>query len=362
MDQALALATEAMEGLRPGEPSWVTAASLRLSCYRLRGDRETAGTLAEEVLPVVEATTEAPAAELIRIAIWLALLGLPGAAERFGACAEERLDESRPLDAPAWHMWCAFRAFVAGHWQAFLESSHRAHVSYAQAGARRDARSLLMNESHALALLGRHGEAEQRLREVMRATCRVQPASYFAAMHHLGITLCRLGRVEEGITCERDAITYFVAARNATFEASARAYLATLLFARGSLAEARVEAQRAVAMGEPTEVYVRCLATLASFELALGHDEEALRMAREVLARVVASHRAEDGEMLARITSVEALHRTGRPEDARAALAIARDVLLARADRIEDPDYRESFLSAVAVHARILALAAEWSV
>ena len=52
--------------------------------------------------------------------------------------------------------------------------------------------------------------------------------------------------------------------------------------------------------------------------------------------------------------------RPGARDDARRALAVAHQRLLARADRIEEPAWRHRFLHAVPVNARILALAEEW--
>jgi hypothetical protein len=54
------------------------------------------------------------------------------------------------------------------------------------------------------------------------------------------------------------------------------------------------------------------------------------------------------------------LEQSGRRDDARRALATAHQRLLARAERIEEPAWRNRFLHAVPVNARILALAEDW--
>jgi hypothetical protein len=68
----------------------------------------------------------------------------------------------------------------------------------------------------------------------------------------------------------------------------------------------------------------------------------------------------EEGESMVRLAFAEALEQSGSRDDARRALAIAHQRLLARAERIEEPAWRNRFLRAVPVNARIFALAAEW--
>ena len=63
---------------------------------------------------------------------------------------------------------------------------------------------------------------------------------------------------------------------------------------------------------------------------------------------------------MVRLAFAEALEQSGRRDDARRALAVALERLLARAQRIEDPAWCHRFLHAVPVNARILALADEW--
>jgi hypothetical protein len=61
-----------------------------------------------------------------------------------------------------------------------------------------------------------------------------------------------------------------------------------------------------------------------------------------------------------RLVHAEALHATGAHDAARRAITDARARLLATADRIADPDHKQSFLQRVPEHARTLALAHTW--
>jgi hypothetical protein len=68
----------------------------------------------------------------------------------------------------------------------------------------------------------------------------------------------------------------------------------------------------------------------------------------------------EEGESLVRLVFAEAKQATGDAEGARAAIAAARERLLARARRVDDPAFRQSFLRDVAENAHTLRLAREW--
>jgi hypothetical protein len=67
----------------------------------------------------------------------------------------------------------------------------------------------------------------------------------------------------------------------------------------------------------------------------------------------------DEGEAFARLVHAEALDAVGRGEEAHAALMVARERLLARAAKINDPALREGSLRDVPEHARTLALTDE---
>ncbi|WP_437567083.1 hypothetical protein [Sorangium sp. So ce542] len=68
----------------------------------------------------------------------------------------------------------------------------------------------------------------------------------------------------------------------------------------------------------------------------------------------------EEGESLVRLTIAEALSAHGRREEAAAAIAAAKVALLARAEKLRDPIWRERFLRDVPDNARALDLARRW--
>ena len=81
------------------------------------------------------------------------------------------------------------------------------------------------------------------------------------------------------------------------------------------------------------------------------------RAAHDALARL---GEIEEGESMVRLAHAEALAQSGARDEARSVLAVAHQRLLARADRIEEPAWRQRFLHNVPVNARILALVEEW--
>ena len=144
-------------------------------------------------------------------------------------------------------------------------------------------------------------------------------------------------------------------------EGAARTYLAEILIAAGDYAGAEREAATAIATldGAPS-LQVAALGVSSRARLGRGDAEGALeagRAAHEALERL---GEIEEGESMVRLAFAEALEQTGARDEARRTLAAAHRRLLARAERIEEPAWRNRFLHAVPVNARILALAEEW--
>jgi tetratricopeptide (TPR) repeat protein len=178
---------------------------------------------------------------------------------------------------------------------------------------------------------------------------------------NLSMVLLYRGALDEARALAELAVAGFAATGNVRQEELSHSYLATILARSGDLSAAESEASRAVelSMTAPgSRSFV--LATLAQVLLARARPAEALHAAREAMAYVDRLGTLDEGEALTRLTFAEALHASGDPEGARAAIASARDRLLARAAKIGDPAWRESFLANIPENARTLARAAEW--
>src|SRR6185437_7676295 len=101
------------------------------------------------------------------------------------------------------------------------------------------------------------------------------------------------------------------------------------------------------------------LAGLAQILLARDVAGGALSAAEEAMRILDELGDIDEGDAFVRLTYAEALDAAGEHGRASAAIAAARDHLLARAARIVDAAWRRSFLEDVAENARTLALAAE---
>jgi tetratricopeptide (TPR) repeat protein len=143
-------------------------------------------------------------------------------------------------------------------------------------------------------------------------------------------------------------------------EARSAWVLAEVLRRAGDLDAAEREIAAAQALAMPLD-QPGMLATLAAIDLARGRTEDAIAIAGDAIGRTTAM----DGcglfrASFVRIVHAEALHAGGRHDDARRAIADARDRVIAIAGKIPDPDHRTSFLAAVPENARTLALARAW--
>ncbi|WP_437685487.1 hypothetical protein [Sorangium sp. So ce176] len=154
------------------------------------------------------------------------------------------------------------------------------------------------------------------------------------------------------------------ASRQAGFvrtELLARCYLARASVAMGDLDAAEREARAAVALSPnaPT-LGVQAFALLGRALLGLGRIDGAVRTATEASSMLESFGTLEEGESLVRLTFAEALAAGGRQGEAAAAIASARAALLARADKLSDPGWRERLLRDVPDNARTLDLARQW--
>jgi hypothetical protein len=69
-----------------------------------------------------------------------------------------------------------------------------------------------------------------------------------------------------------------------------------------------------------------------------------------------------EGESVIRVAYAEGLYAKGDVEGAKAAIKIARDRLLERANKIKNPEWRKNFVGTIQEHVRTLARAGEWLV
>jgi tetratricopeptide (TPR) repeat protein len=261
------------------------------------------------------------------------------------------------------HQVRSFRASASGDLGGTLGGLEAALASFEQAGDLRNACIVRSNLGYVYCELGDFARAESVMRQALAAAERMGLREVSAAVqHNLGRVLGVRGQMAEAARLEREAITSFAAQGEPRLEGVARTYLSEILAASGDHAAAEKEAALAAEeLCVAPSLRVAALGALARALLGRGNEAGALAAARESAAALAALGEIEEGESGVRLTHAEALARSGFDAEARAALETARERLLARAARIEEPSWRERFLNDVPINARILALAAQWS-
>jgi ATP/maltotriose-dependent transcriptional regulator MalT len=139
--------------------------------------------------------------------------------------------------------------------------------------------------------------------------------------------------------------------------------LAEVLRRQQDLEGAEREIQAAlgiIAMMTPLDVPA-ALSTLCCVRLAQGRVAEALSTAGEAAGKYSAMDACGFFRAgFVRLTHAESLEAAGDHAAAHATIRVARERVLAVADRIHDPRYRKSFLEEAPESTRILALARAW--
>ncbi|WP_437716904.1 protein kinase [Sorangium sp. So ce448] len=298
------------------------------------------------------------------IALDLLLAGLHERAEAIDARIEsvaERFRDDPSVSGPIYRQR-GMRELFAGHLEESCAFAARALRCYEEVGDLRRACVERCNLGFRESLLGAYAEARTRLRAAV-AEAEQMGLDYVLGftLHDLGRVLGRTGALEEACVVEAKAAALCAAQGSRRGEGWSRTYLAGILRSAGRLDEAEGEARRAVALLETAQqAQVAARATLASVLLARGRSAEALAESHAAMALLATVTKVEEGEALARLVHAEALYAAGERGAARAAIADARDRLLAVAVQIADPRTRDGFLHNVEENARTLELSEAW--
>jgi tetratricopeptide (TPR) repeat protein len=212
-------------------------------------------------------------------------------------------------------------------------------------------------------LLGRYSEAESALRDVLVAAQRLGLDSIaLNVKHNLGLVLAHLGRFDEAVQLEEESLAGYIALGDSKLTGSSQHYLAVIFWKRGELGRAESHARSAVeAFTAFPPLLPRAVATLAAIQLAQARVSEAAQNADRAKLLLDAQGEIEDGEATIRLVHAETLLARGHNDEARSALATARDRIRRVAEKISDPELCQSFLERVPENARTLALAASWT-
>ena len=353
---------EAMRRLLPGCAAWCDAAGEVVMAGGKLGHTARILAVATRLgfLPDDAMISGARVIALTRAAVYLRLGGET-------ARAEAMLDQAasfalqvpgEPAAAAQVESARASRALAAGDLGDYLRRLETSQAQLAQAGDARGACTRGLNVGYAHLQLGAAAEAVRVLRSVLADAERLGLQNVRTyAKHNLGLSLGRLGDLEEAQTVEEEAVAAFRAQGDRRMECASRIYLAQILGLGARWAEAAAEA-RAVAADEGAAAPLRAgaLAVLADAQRQLGAHVEAIAAAREAMEILEGLSGIEDGESMIRLAYAEAHAAGGDLRRARAAAREAGLRLRARADRVLDPGLRASFLERVPENARTLAL------
>ncbi len=213
--------------------------------------------------------------------------------------------------------------------------------------------------------MGRLREAERDQRNALSTARRLGlDMAVAVARHNLAVLLSRLSRdvLDEALEHDRLAAGWFRKQGDWRMAGWCHFSMAHIHLRQGDLRAAMTEAQSA---GEHLSRGAHCnaaaLALLSRIYLRQGDTPAALRAAEEASRKQAGEARASDYDALVRLAHAEAVHASGDFGLARELIWRARDSLQRRADRIENPQWRWSFLHGLPDHARTLELARAWS-
>jgi tetratricopeptide (TPR) repeat protein len=361
-------ALEATEARPVGSASWLRAVGSAIVSAAKQGKLD----VVEELVRRVSQTQPEVGARGAQIsclawgATYLIFGGRMAAADALMALVSELSRGVADLDPQAQaliHQVRSFRASASGDLGGCLSGLEAALVSFELAGDLRNACSTRANLGYMFSELGDFARAEAALRKALAETERMGLHELAAAAkHNLGRVLGLRGQLPEAARLEREAIESVLKQGEPRVEGVARTYLSEILAAGGDFVGAEREASLALeTLRVAPSLRVPALAALARARLGRGDAASALEASREADTELAAMGEIEEGESAVRLTHAEALSQNGQDAEARVALEAARERLLARAARIEEPAWRERFLHDVPVNARILSLAAQWA-
>jgi tetratricopeptide (TPR) repeat protein len=359
-------ALEAVETLPARGPAWYTALGhvAMLGGYLSKND-SLPDILAR--LSEIEGEGQVQAQHVIaacRLSVSLVRAGLVDRASRALATARAAA-EPHTEDEPMVRAWifvaAAEFAMHGGDPAGYLQHLEAAVTCFAEAGDARNACLQRSNIGNGYMQLGAYARAKGVLREALSVGEPMRLGFIAAVRANLGFVMARLGDPEQAFEIETAALEQCIRERYRRFELVARIYLANILSMRGEPPRAEEELRAAIdGSASAPAIQAYALANLADLLVSLDRPAEAHAPAEAAMAILLRMEGIEEGESLIRLQHALALAAGGDEAGAAVALGEARRRILERADRINDPRLRRSFLDHIPENARTLALAARY--
>jgi tetratricopeptide (TPR) repeat protein len=260
------------------------------------------------------------------------------------------------------HAFFAIEALLDNNLAHYLSEARTALGYHDEVGDTRLALEQSINIGSVYLELGSYEEAERLLRDGLSKAERLNlPHAIAGAKHNLGLVLAHLGRFEDALVLEQQALDSFRGI-DRRLEGGALLSLAVIHELANELGLAETEARDALALLREAAppLVPRALGTLASICLSQGNLDVATSAATEARELLETVGGVESGENSIRRVHAEVVLANGDRALAKSQLALARDRLLAQAARLGGEELRKSFLNRVPDNARILALSETW--
>jgi hypothetical protein len=359
--QACALGREALPLLSAGSGDWFLCVAKLMSASAFAGDQGNVAFALHAILTVpVELQPSGPYGWAVMSAsAGLLGIGKPELARSILERAEsiERRTVSRDcLFVVRLRLSRAMLNLLTGEIGSAFTKLAEAQVAASQCAHASDLSSAHLMRIRAYAEAGSLERAEASLKDLL-SVGGSNGLRYFSDRGNAHIASAKLDahRAEEAIQSLRPLTERL----DHGLAVSARALLAHAYVASGDLAGATQEANAVLAEPGFSAAQPKAFAALASVAMAQSAPADALVLAEQGLAAWSRAGWLRDRSIL-RLARAEALHGSGRFDDARVAIREARDEVLATAATLDDPHLRTSYLTKIDANASILRLAGEW--
>jgi serine/threonine protein kinase/tetratricopeptide (TPR) repeat protein len=246
----------------------------------------------------------------------------------------------------------------------FAMGYKRAAELFEKAGHRRAGSAALANAGSALMELGQLEEAEDQTRRLLAIAERLSLDNLLGGtLYLLSNILAYRGCLDEARQFGERAINW-TTENNAQFWGTyARLYMSVIEGLAKVYPAAEDHARAALAMVENNPALRPFALALLSRSL-IGQNKivEALAHAREAYGHLETLGQVDDGEMTIRLAFAECLVASSDLQTASQVVAKAMDRLRKQAHNIDNPEWRQSFLTQIPDHRRITELACELGV
>ncbi|MBI4510768.1 MAG: protein kinase [Deltaproteobacteria bacterium] len=354
---------EAVSWLGRGSARWCSAVGELATASSRLGNRHRLALLGDLLVGVAQAEALSPPEQVAcaRTAQALLLLGLHENADRlYESLAHAPADDMEPVHAAPILSSKAVRAAQRGEPVEFLRLLERAISKFEEAGNLRGTLGPRVNVGFGYMEVGAYERAASVLRDAAAVAERFGVFHQHAAKQNLGLALARLGRLDEAIRVQEEALAQLEAQGDKRLMGLSRIYLSISLLLANRPREAEAAARDAESsLVSAPPVRAHALSQLAATLLAQGRKEEARAAAQEAHGILESLGSVPEGESLVRLMHAETLLSIGAGAEEQSAILAARDRLLERAKRIHDPELRASFCMNVPENARTLELAEE---